>query len=267
MAAILVQAALVTMVIVQYRRARRIEQELAHLTRVAMMGQLSGSLAHELAQPLTAILSNAQAAQRFLAKDRVDLHEVRAALQDIVDDDKRAGEVIQRLRTLLRRGEIQVQSLDLQQLVRETLAVAHSDLMSRRVYVSCRFAEDLPAVRGDRVHIEQVLLNLILNAAEAMADNDPHDRRIDISVVREIGVLRVSVADSGTGIARDQLERIFEAFYTTKRSGLGLGLAICRSIILAHGGRLWATSDGSHGSKFHFTLPVVDAKEAVSSEN
>jgi two-component system, LuxR family, sensor kinase FixL len=249
------QLALISAVILQWRRRHRIDQCLAHLTRVAIVGQLSGTLAHELTQPLTAILSNAQAAQRALAKDRFDLGEVREILQDIVDDDRRAGEVIQGVRTLLRRGETQLQEVDLPQLIRETLTLARGDLIVRHVEVVCRFVADLPAVSADRVQIQQVLLNLILNAAEAMADNDPHDRRIDITTVRRGSGLWISVSDCGTGIANDQLERIFEPFYSTKDDGLGLGLAICRSIIVAHHGRLWATSDGRRGSTFHFTLP------------
>ncbi len=253
---------LIVVVIVQWRRRQRADaesnrqrQELQHLTRVAFMGQLSGALAHELTQPLTAILSNAQAAQRFLASDRVDLREVREILQDIVDDDQRAGDVIRWVRTLLRREEIQVQQLDVPHLVSEALSVTHSDLVVRGVDVICTFADGLPQVSGDRVQIQQVLLNLVLNAAEAMAGNAPRDRRLYISLIREGRELKVAVADCGTGIAPDQLERIFEAFYTTKRNGLGLGLAICRSIVAAHGGRLWAASDGNRGSTFYFTLP------------
>jgi C4-dicarboxylate-specific signal transduction histidine kinase len=229
--------------------------QLAHLTRVAMVGQLSGSLAHELTQPLTAILSNAQAAQRVLANERVDLGEVQEILQDIVADDKRAGEVIRRVHTLLRPGETQTQMLDVAQLVRETLTVTRSDLVVRHVQVVCTLPDDLPAVRADGVQIQQVLLNLVLNAAEAMKDNDVHDRRIDITAMRDGQGLRISISDCGPGIAPDQLERVFDAFYSTKREGLGLGLAISRSIISAHGGRLWSTSDGRRGSAFHFTLP------------
>jgi signal transduction histidine kinase len=278
-----VLAVLTVVGVVQWRRNQRSEKtrreqveaesqnqaqhlQLAHLTRVAMMGQLSGSLAHELTQPLTAILSSAQAAQRVLQRDSVDLGEVREILQDIVDDDRRAGEVIGRLRTLLRRGETQLQVIDVPQVVREALQVTRSDLLAKHVKLNYRCAVDLPTVRGDRVQIEQVLLNLIMNAADAMADSDPHERRIDVNVAGEGNVLRVSVSDSGAGITPDQLERVFEAFYTTKRTGLGLGLAICRSIITAHGGRLWAVSDGYRGSTFHFTLPVAVSATAPGSE-
>jgi len=229
--------------------------QLAHLTRVSILGQLSGALAHELAQPLTAILSNAQAAQRFLASNRVDLMEVREIIQDIVNDDKRAGEVIRRVRALLRRGEIQRQALDVPQLIRDALTVAHGDLLVRQVDVSSRFEPMLPAVLGDRVQIQQVLLNLLLNAAEAMSGNVPRDRRIDISAARDADEVRISVADCGTGIEAERIESVFEAFHTTKSNGLGLGLAISRSIVIAHHGRMWATNNVHRGSTFHFTLP------------
>jgi C4-dicarboxylate-specific signal transduction histidine kinase len=233
-------------------------QQLAHLTRVAILGQLSGALAHELNQPLTSILSNAQAAQHFLARDPVDLPEVREILDDIVNDDKRAGEVIRRLRAMLKRGETQMQQLDLSQLVREVLALAHSDLIVRQVEVTANVPPGLPPVPGDRVQIQQVLLNLLLNASEAMVTNAARDRRIDIAVTHEGRLVHVKVSDRGVGIAEGQLENIFDAFYTTKSNGLGLGLAICRSIISAHGGRLWAThNESGSGSTFYFTLPAL----------
>jgi len=264
----LLQSGLLAALVMQRRRRRRLEEErriaeaevqhqrlqLAHLTRVAILGQLSGALAHELTQPLTSILSNAQAAQRFLAAEPVNLDEVREILKDIVNDDKRAGEVIRRLRDLLRRGETQLQQLDVAQIIRDALTVAHSDLAVRQVDVSLRLPPGLPPVRGDRVQLQQILLNLLLNASEAMAKNAPGDRHIEISAVRETRAVRISVRDNGTGIEADDIERIFDAFYTTKSDGLGLGLAICRSIIAAHGGRLWATHNADRGSTFHFTL-------------
>jgi C4-dicarboxylate-specific signal transduction histidine kinase len=234
-------------------------QQLAHLTRVAILGQLSGALAHELNQPLTSILSNAQAAQRFMAEDRIDLDEVRSILDDIVNDDRRAGEVIRRLRAMLKRGETQIQQLDIAQLIRDALTFAHSDLIVRQVHVSTRLSERLPVVAGDRVQIQQVLLNLLLNASEAMAVEQPAQRRIEISATRESHVVHVAIRDRGPGVPDSQLENVFDAFYTTKSNGLGLGLSICRSIITAHGGKLWATNNEVRGSTFHFTLPVLAA--------
>jgi C4-dicarboxylate-specific signal transduction histidine kinase len=232
-------------------------QQLAHLTRVAILGQLSGALAHELNQPLTSILSNAQAAQHFLERDPVDLKEVRDILEDIVNDDKRAGEVIRRLRAMLKRGETQMQQLDVGQVVREVLALAHSDLVVRQVEVTAVIGNGLPAVPGDRVQIQQVLLNLLLNASEAMVSSPRRDRHLEIFVAHEGRAVHVKVSDRGTGIAEGHLESIFDAFYTTKSNGLGLGLSICRSIISAHGGRLWATHNEGSGSTFHFTLPAL----------
>jgi PAS domain S-box-containing protein len=242
----------------------RQQQQLAHLTRVAILGQLSGALAHELNQPLTAILSNAQTAQHFLAQDPVDLSEVRAIVQDIVNDDKRAGEVIRRLRAMLRRGGTQIQRLDLTQVTQEALALVHTNLLARKVNVHIRTAPDLPAVGADRVQIQQVFLNLLLNASEAMSGNAAHDRLIDIIAMSEGAMVHVKVIDCGVGIPDAQLESVFDAFHTTKPDGLGLGLAISRSIISAHGGKLWATgNEGRRGACFHFTLPALDS--AVSS--
>lgn len=263
-----VQSALICALLVQ-RRRRRLEserkraeaqwqrQQLTHLTRVAILGQLSGALAHELNQPLTSILSNAQAAQRFLGGDRVDLHEVREILEDIINDDKRAGEVIRRLHALLKRGETRMQSIDVPALIHEVLTLAHSDLVVRQVQVDTRLAPDSPDVLGDRVQIQQVLLNLLLNAVEAMHDNDPQDRRVAIRAAPDGRAMHIAVEDCGAGIADGELESVFDAFFTTKSDGLGLGLAICRSIVVAHGGRLWATRNATRGATFHFTLPIL----------
>jgi PAS domain S-box-containing protein len=250
--------------IVDITERRRLEleaverrNELAHLSRVAMLGELSGSLAHELNQPLAAILSNAQAALRFLENNTVDLDEVRSILADIAEDDKRAGEVIRRLRGLLKKEEIQQDSLDMNEVVTEVLKLVRSDLVNRNVMVDAVFAPDLPPVMGDRVQLQQVVLNLVVNACDAMQDNAMLDRRL---IVRTDGVdgtrLEVTVADRGVGIAPDQLERVFEPFVTTKKTGMGLGLAVCRTIINAHGGRIWATNRADRGAIFHFEVPA-----------
>ena len=240
--------------------ARERGQELAHLTRVAMLGELSGALAHELNQPLTAILSNAQAAQRLLAREPSDLAEVREILHDIAEDDRRAGEVIQRLRAMLKKDGSKATLLDLSEVAREVLRLAHGDLVTRNVTAITQLAADLPPVRGDQVQLQQVLLNLIMNATEAMSDARPGERRLTVTIDRdgEEGV-RASIADRGTGIAADELERVFEPFFTTKEQGLGLGLSICRSIVTAHGGRLWASNNEDRGATFFLTLPRCDA--------
>jgi two-component system, LuxR family, sensor kinase FixL len=236
-------------------------QELAHLTRVATLGELSGALAHELNQPLTAILSNAQAARRMLAREPVDLREVREILRDIAEDDRRAGEVIQRLRAMLKKGGAKLIPLDLNELIKEVLRLAHSDLITRNVAVTTELASELPPVCGDRVQLQQVILNLILNACEAMSDRQTQERRLTVATARDGAAgVRVSVVDRGTGISADELERVFAPFFTTKEHGLGLGLSICRSIVVAHGGRLWASNNQDRGATFHLTLPLQTAE-------
>jgi len=238
------------------RSAARQRDELAHLSRVAMLGELSGSLAHELNQPLTAILSNAQAAQRLLARSPPQLDNVSEILADIVKNDRRAGVVIQRLRSLLRKEDTQRQAFEINDAVQESLRLMHSDLLSRQVSVGTELAEELPAVTGDRVQLQQVMLNLVINGCDAM-DGREADRHM---IVRTRATARasveISVTDAGAGIPPQDLERIFEPFVTTKSHGMGLGLAICRSIAEAHGGRLWATNNAERGATLYFELPV-----------
>jgi len=238
-------------------------KEVTHLTRVAILGELSGALAHELNQPLTAILSNAQAAQRLLAKTPVDLEEVREILTDIGNEDKRAGNVINRLRALMKRGEAKLLPLDLNALTEDVLELAHSELVERNVAVKTRLAAGLPDVRGDRVQLQQVVLNLIMNACEAMNGNSNGDRSLEVSTVRDGNSrLRLTVADHGPGIPPELLDRIFEPFMTTKADGLGLGLSICRSIVAAHAGRLWGVNNPDGGASFSVSLPVHEGGHA-----
>lgn len=233
--------------------------ELAHLSRVTTVSALSGALAHELNQPLGIILSNTQAAQELLAQDPPALGEIGEILSDIVAADRRAAEIIQRLRALLKRGETSMQPLVLNELLEEVLHLTRSDLIGRGVLVDCDLAPDLPAVTGTRVQIQQVALNLILNAADAMADNAPGTRRLHLTTVRCDDAVRITVRDEGIGLPADK-ERLFQAFFTTKTNGLGMGLAICRSIIAAHNGRIWAEPHPERGAIFHVELPVADAK-------
>lgn len=231
--------------------------ELAHLSRVTMLGELSGSMAHELNQPLMAILSNAQAAQRFMAHDDVDLDEVREILADIVEQDNRAGEVIRRLRLLLKKGEVHQQPLDVNDTVREVLKLIRSDLVNQSVALRTQLAPALPTVKGDRVQFQQVLLNLLMNACDAMSSNEPADRQMVVRTELANGAgVSFSVSDRGPGIDPKELEKVFEPFFTTKTQGLGLGLSVCRTIISAHGGKLWAANNPDRGATFHFTLPV-----------
>ena len=243
--------------------AQKQRNELAHLSRLTMLGELSGTLAHELNQPLAAILSNAQAALRFLAQDAPALNDVRDILEDIVGDDKRASEVIQRLRLLLRKDEVQHQPLEVNQVVQDVLKLVHSDLTSRNIAVKIDLSSELPAVVGDRVLLQQVLLNLILNGCDAMTGAEPAGhRRLHIRTLWNGEAVQVSVGDQGSGIPPDDMARIFEPFITTKPQGMGLGLAICRNIITAHNGQLWATNNADCGASFYFTLPAYPEEPA-----
>src|SRR6059058_2202475 len=239
--------------------AARQRHDLAHLARVTSQGELSSSLAHELTHPLTAILSNAQAAQRFLARDDADLDEVREILNDIVTEDQRAGEVIHRLRLLLKKGEPQkhCDDVDLNEVVRDVLKLMRGDLINQNVTVHTELARNLPRVIGDRVQLQQVLLNLVLNACEAMNNYNSSERQLLIASKSENGTVRVSVTDLGGGIPEEKREQVFERFFTTKKEGMGLGLSICRTIINAHQGEIWATNNADRGATFHFSLPIV----------
>jgi two-component system sensor kinase FixL len=239
--------------------AARQRHDLAHFARVTTVGELSSSLAHELTHPITAILSNAQAAQRFLDADDVDLNEVREILNDIVTEDQRAGEVIHRLRRLLRKGEPQKHrdDVDLNAVIRDVLKLTRSDLINQNVTVDTDLAQNLPRVTGDQVQLQQVVLNLVMNGCEAMADCGSSKRRLLIASKSENGAVEVSVTDRGGGIPEKKLEQVFERFFTTKKEGMGLGLSICRTIINAHRGEIWATNNCEGGATFHFSLPIV----------
>jgi two-component system, LuxR family, sensor kinase FixL len=242
------------------RAERDLEQqrsELNHLSRVTMLGELSGSLAHELNQPLTAILSNAQAALRFMEAEHPDLDEVREILRDIVSDDKRAGEVIQGLRLLLKRGEMRHESIDLNGVVLDVLRLLKSNTVNANVQVSVDLAEPLPPVTGDRVQLQQVVLNLVMNACDAMAGTPVAERTLSVRTrLGEGEAVEVCVIDQGAGIAPDLLEHIFDPFVTTRTHGLGLGLSVCRQIVQAHHGRLWAANNPERGAAVCFALPL-----------
>jgi two-component system sensor kinase FixL len=239
------------------REAQERQRELNHLGRVATLGELSGALAHELSQPLTAMLSNAEAAQRMLAQHSVDMEEVRETLSDIVRQNTRVAEVIRRLRALFRKGETQFQPLDLNEVVGEALELAHGDLVSHGVAASTRPGTALPSVNGDRIQLQQVLLNLIHNACEAMSTVEPSERKLGVRCEATAeGMVQVCVSDNGPGVPAAVLERLFEPFFTTKPQGLGLGLSITRSIIASHGGRLWVSNHPTRGAMFCFTLPA-----------
>lgn len=235
-------------------------QEMIHLTRVNMLGELSGALAHELSQPLTAILSNAQAAQRFLTQRPAETGEVAEILSDIVKENRRAGDIIFRLRQLLKKGEVSRQPLEADQIFDDVLRLVRGELINRNVAVHADVPSDLPLLHGDRVQIEQVILNLIVNAIDAMNATPelPAGSRALILRCRaeSEALIRLSVVDTGPGVPAEQLPRLFEPFFTTKASGMGLGLPMCRTIVSAHGGRIWAENNSDRGATFHFTLPA-----------
>lgn len=235
-------------------KAKEQRQQLTHLTRIASLNDFSGTLAHELNQPLTAILSNAQAALRFLAQDPPNLADIRTILSEIAESDKRAGLLIHHMRLLMKRGEEEFAPVRLDTLVKEVLTLTHSELVMRNIMVRTAFPHELPSVIGDRVQLQQLLLNLVMNACDAMK-TQAH-RVLTITAVHgPDGFVQVAVGDSGVGIAEERLEKIFEPFFTTKASGLGLGLAICRDIAEAHGGRLVAECRAGEGATFRLSVP------------
>ena len=240
--------------------AQQARQELAHFSRVSTIGALATSMAHELNQPLTGILANAQAGLRFLKAGSPDLVEIGNILSDIVDDDKRAREVIRRLRGLLRKEDVQFGLLELNGLIRDVTKLLSSDAIIRNIAVRLELDATPLFVSGDAVQLQQVVLNLLLNAMEAMAGCSADGRTITVrtdSTDRE--TVHVAVQDAGPGLGEDTQQLVFEPFYTTKPSGIGMGLAISKSIIEAHGGRIWVTHNATEGATFHFSLPLAEA--------
>jgi len=238
------------------RLERDSRAQLTHLSRVATLGELSGGIAHELNQPLTAILSNAQAARSFLASKTADPELLAEILEDIITADQRAGHVIDRLRAMFKRGETHFEPLEVNVLVREVATLVHGDLTTRGVQLDLRLAERPLPVKGDRVQLEQVFLNLMMNGAEAMAACGSGDRVLTVGTLATAGKVHVNVVDHGAGFAVPPA-KLFEAFYTTKPNGLGLGLSISRSIVDAHGGKLWASTRRGGGAAFLVTLPSL----------
>ena len=236
--------------------AQELRDNLVHLQRVNTLEALSGSLAHELNQPLGIILSNAQAAQKLVAQDQPDLTEVQDILADIVAADRRAGEVIGRLRAWFKRGELSLCPVLLNELIEETLQMAKADLSGRGITLIRNLTASMPAILGDRVQLQQLVLNLVINGAEAMAANEPGTRRLHLQTRLIQGRAQVSVRDEGPGWSVVP-ERLFQPLYSTKPRGLGLGLSICRSIVAAHHGRLWAEPHPDRGAVFHVELPVA----------
>ena len=237
--------------------AQKRREEIAHMGRVATMGELSASLAHELNQPLTAILSNAQAALRFLASDRANLDEIREILGDIVADDRRAGKVIERLRSLFKKGDCKKESVDINELINDVISLIKTETRIRNVSIETILEPSLAPVIGDKIQLHQVMINLIINASEALTDVDNIPGKITISTSSaDKTTVEVSVRDNGGGLTEESIVKMTEPFFTTKSEGMGMGLSINRTIIDAHMGRLWAENNSDRGATFHFTLPI-----------
>jgi PAS domain S-box-containing protein len=242
----------------------KFRRQVWHTDRVASTGAISASLAHEICQPLSAILNNAQAGLRFMDQDRIDLEEMREILQDIVRDDKRAGAIINGLRAMLQQQETPIADLDLAQCLEEIIELLHSELLRHGVEVE-RMLETNLTVRANKTQIQQVALNLIINALEAMTERPADERRLRIRAARTDGKALVSISDTGIGIAEDMLARVFDGFYTTKPQGLGVGLEVCRSILESHRGAIWAEANPDRGVTFHFSLPLATPAQATDS--
>ena len=240
------------------QEAQNLRWEIAHVSRVTILGQLASALAHEISQPLGAILRNAEAAELFLQNTSPDLDEIRAILADIRSDDQRAGSVIDRMRGLLKRHNLDKRHVDVGGLVGGVIAFVRSDAAGRHIRLRAAVADDLPPVYGDPVHLQQVLLNLIVNGMDALDGANPEDRCVSVTASLDgTRAVEIAVSDSGCGIPADTLTHIFDPFFTTKPDGMGMGLSISRTIIEAHNGRIWAENRAEGGVSFRFTLPIA----------
>ena len=241
---------------------QQVQSELTHVTRVMTLGELTASIAHEVNQPLAAIVTNGNATLRWLGGATPNLSEARQAVERIIKDSYRASAVISRIRTLVKKAPPRSDLVDLNEVIVEVFALAQNEARRNRVFLKQQLNQDLPHVRGDRVQLQQVILNLIINGLEAIAKSKNGTRELSVMSDRDAADnVRVAVSDSGEGLDATNLERVFDAFFTTKPDGMGMGLAISRTIIESHGGRLWATSNSPHGAVFQFTLPTNAEKD------
>jgi C4-dicarboxylate-specific signal transduction histidine kinase len=241
---------------------REAQTELAHVNRVTTMGQLAASIAHEVNQPIAAAITNAQAALRWLGTLPPDLEEARQALGRVVKEGHRASEVVGRIRTLIKKAPPRKDDLEINEAIREVIALTSSEVGKNGVSVQTQLAEGLPLIQGDRVQLQQVILNLIINALEAMSGVSEGPRELLIGTAKDGSGVLVAVQDSGPGLNPGSFDRLFDAFYTTKPGGMGMGLSICRSIVEGHGGRIWASRTAGPGATVQFALPINDQAAA-----
>jgi PAS domain S-box-containing protein len=237
------------------KRAEQLQADLAHINRVTTMGELTASLAHEIKQPIGATIMNAEICLQWLARDQPDLHEIRDAASSIVKDGKRVGDVIDRIRSLYKKAPPQRQLVDVNEIIREIVVLLRGEANRYAVSMLTDLAVDLPKVTADRVQLQQLFMNLMLNGIEAMKESG--GVLMVKSQLGHDGGLLISVSDTGVGLPAEKADQIFNAFFTTKSQGSGMGLAISRSIVESHGGRLWATANSGRGATFHFTLPTT----------
>jgi C4-dicarboxylate-specific signal transduction histidine kinase len=237
-------------------KLRHAQLELAHANRVATVGQMTASIAHEVNQPIGALVTNAYAALRWLRADPPDLGEASQALEDIIKDGRRVSDVIDGLRALVKKAPPKTDLLDINDAIMDTIALARGEILKHRVALETQLATDLPPIRGDRVQLQQVIMNLVVNAVEAMTAVDEGTRELQIGANKDQDHIHITVGDAGPPLKPESLARFFEAFHSTKPGGMGMGLSICRAIIEAHQGRIWATANVSRGATLHVTLPA-----------
>jgi signal transduction histidine kinase len=240
------------------RQLRQAQMELAHATRVAAMGHLTGSLAHELKQPLSAMAANAEAGSRWLTREPPQIEKAKQSVERIVKDVERASAVIDRVHGLVKKAPPRTDTININDAILEVMTVVHGELVKNRIRAQTQLSDSLPRVRGDRVQLQQVMLNLVINAIQAMSGVTDGIRELRISTESIKEEVRVAVLDTGPGLMTDNLEQLFEPFFTTKPSGMGMGLSICRSIVEEHGGRLWADENLPQGALFQFALPPAE---------
>lgn len=245
--------------------AQEHRRELAHVSRATAMGELASSLAHELNQPLTAILVNAEAASELINSEPANVEEMKEVLNDIVNDDIRAGEIIHRIRALMKKEEIHFASINLNDIVKDVVQLTRNEALIRKVNLETELVDDLPAIIGDSVQLQQVILNLVINALESSSQQEQGHRFVDIFTKFDNSEVQLLVCDSGKGIQQEQLSQIFEPFFTTKKEGMGMGLSICRSIVKQHGGRIWAESEYGNGASFYCAFP--NAKTRITLDD